>query len=377
MKVRQIYQIVLLSFFIPIALVATETRVSSLGGTGYFIKDETNIFVFPATINNYPKLFVGELRSGQSTDFNSFGAHFSTANGIFAIYLNVPIFLNLPSFKSIDQVSLNHKLSFLFGTQLDNINYGLRLSIAFDRYNSGGDPEEKESARYFELAAGVSGMNADIGVMIELPGMNWELEGAKESWGGIAFGISGRYQYDFTEDLQFIPVGQFYFGPTTSKIDYGVTGVPILETSHRDLRFAVGLGTHYKIDSKNFFILGTELLGIQQNKSGDEDLENKVTVLTFPAFYAGVELSLKSWLTARLGAVQVYQKVTKTQKIGGTSNSQSTFQSGFKTTLGLGIHFGGFRIDLSINESLLFDGPNFVSGSSFPIANKISLVYEM
>ena len=51
---------VLCLFVLGSMAFATNTRVLTMGEANNIVKDEANIFLYPSTINYYPKLFVGE-----------------------------------------------------------------------------------------------------------------------------------------------------------------------------------------------------------------------------------------------------------------------------------------------------------------------------
>jgi hypothetical protein len=99
--------------------------------------------------------------------------------------------------------------------------------------------------------------------------------------------------------------------------------------------------------------------------------------MTLPGVYLGVESKINDWLIGRLGASQVYQSLTETEKPYNEKETETTsYMTQFKMTFGLGITFGSFVLDASINEGLLFDGPNFISGSNEIIAHRLSITYN-
>ena len=89
----------------------------------------------------------------------------------------------------------------------------------------------------------------------------------------------------------------------------------------------------------------------------------------------GIESNISKWFTGRLGAAQVYQKLTDKTELGGDSMENSEYRTQFRLSFGLGINLGKFLLDASINEGLLFDGPNFISGTGEVLANRLSLTY--
>ncbi len=361
-----------------VATQATETRVTSLGGTGFFIKDNTNIFFFPATILEYQNQVVGELRFPGANNTYTIGSHLQLGNGVLGVYLNNPTWVNPPSNElgHWSNVELTRKLDVFYGFKTSSLNWGFRLSLLFDRYDSGGDNAEKESAHYLAFSAGISKENLDAGFLLELPKLHWELNQASDDWSGFGMGLYGRYFYDLNSTIQLIPVGTFYLSPTSIEYNPGISGV---ETTTQDLshtKFSLGVGIKYLLNKKNFFILGTEILGYEKTKMKEQSNEGSLSYLTFPAFYAGLETWLSSWLIARVGATQVYRKETLSYKFEGSESSSDTYTSGFKMYFGLAVALRHFRLDFAINERLFFAGPNFISGTQEPLSNRISLIYN-
>ena len=107
-----------------------------------------------------------------------------------------------------------------------------------------------------------------------------------------------------------------------------------------------------------------------------DGIESTETTRTLPGFYLGVESNITSWLIGRLGAAQVFQNYSTTTKPQtGETITSSSYASQFRMTFGLGVVMGSFLLDASVNEGILFDGPNIISGSNEVLSNKLSITY--
>ena len=81
----------LLVFLFSINGYGTESRIGSMGGVGYYIRDNSNIFYFPSTIHNYSNQVVAELRTPNKDYDYSIGVHLPIGDNIFGVYLNRPL----------------------------------------------------------------------------------------------------------------------------------------------------------------------------------------------------------------------------------------------------------------------------------------------
>jgi hypothetical protein len=368
-------------FFFQCDVLATETRVGSMGGVGFYIRDNSNIFVFPGTFYSYSNQVVGELRVKETQSFYTIGAHLPVSNTAqVGIYLNSPLSWEIPFESGINEVELSRTTDIFFGTQLANFDLGVALKFAMDSYEDDITDvlKEKQDATYFELAAGITNEMMDLGLMFGLPSASFDLDQEKRTWGGFGVGFNGRFwlgQKNFI--FQFVPLIVANYAGLSTEIDPG-GGLDKTEIDYGLLELAAGLGINYQINEDNLIIVGLEPVGYNSEsrkvKDGDEFIE---TTMILPGIYLGVESHISSWLIGRLGAAQVYKKVTeKFTPEGGDALEDVFYEKDFKMTFGLGIMFGRFLLDARINEGLLFSGPNFISGTFEDMAYRLSITYS-
>ncbi len=361
--------------------LATETRVGSMGGVGFYIRDNSNIFVFPGTFYSYSNQVVGELRVKEVDYFYSIGAHLPvSSNAQIGVYLNSPLSWRIPG-GVVEDVTLDRTTDLFFGTRLSNFDLGLALRVAMDKDEEQIDPDtkSKESAQYFEIAGGISNEMMDLGLMFGLPSASYELDPVKTNWGGFGVGFNGRFWLGQKNYLfKFLPLIVANYASTSSELDTGIPGVDKVEIDYGYLELSGGLGINYQINEDNLIIIGLEAIGYRQEsekvKDGDE---GTITTMILPGIYMGVESKISSWLIGRIGAAQVYQSVTeKFKPEGGDEVEETSYEKEFKMTFGVGITFGDFLLDAAINEGLLFAGPNFISGTFEDFAYRLSITYS-
>jgi hypothetical protein len=355
------------------SLYATETRVQSMGGVGLYIRDNSNIFPFPGTIKMYGNQAIAELRTKGDDQQYTIGMHlFNASKNVYGVYLNRPLTIPQDILTDIaPSLTLDHCISLLYAGNTRGYKYGLILSVAMDKSTdeSTGD-EEKQSARYFGIDAGISNEKYDLGLNLELPAANWNLGDDEDKWSGTGIGLNGRYFSKRSKEMEFVGLATLYFG-------FSGREAGEQETNYNRMKLALGAAVNYQISDKNLAVLAVEAFGMNKDAIEVKDGPTTTnTTTTLPGIYLGVESQLKSWLIGRVGARQVYQTIKQSYKPDeGEESEESDSQSSFGVFFGLGIAVGNLEMDALFNESILFDGPNFISGMDNSLANRISITY--
>jgi hypothetical protein len=382
--------VLLLVCFIPFIppVQATETRVGSMGGVGFYMRDNSNIFFFPGTFYQYSNQVVGELRVKNDNSYYSIGMHLPVSNFVLGAYLNSPLDLAIPD-GVVDQVSLDRITNLFFGTRLSSgFDLGINVRIGMDSYTEDitlpDTMEYSESARYLAIAAGLTNEKMDLGLMVELPAASSDPaagildEDSEASFSGLGVGFNGRFWLEKKDKFQLVPLLVAYYGSASTEIKPGGGLDTTYTTDYGRMSFAGGIGMNYSLNEDNLLVVGLEALGyLKESEEVKNEYENSVTTMTLPGIYIGLESKISKWLIGRFGAAQVFQSQTSSEKPeGGSEMETKTYSTEFKMTFGVGIMMGNFLLDASINEGLLFDGPNFISGSTEPMANRLSLTYN-
>jgi hypothetical protein len=356
-----------------VSLFATETRVSSMGGVGFFVKDNSNIFFFPGAINQYAGQVIGEMRVKNSNGSYTIGVNYPiNDNSVFGMYLNRPVALAIPA-GIVNEVTLDHTTDFFYGMKSSQFDMGFRLSAALDGYKA--DTINKESARYFAVGFGLTNDNTDIGLLFEMPGVNRKFmeDSLENKWGGIAFGLNARMFSG--EKTKIVPVVNFKYGKTKADMD-PLSGSR--DVDYKDMDLGLGVGLNHPINDDNLLVLGVELFGVSSRKSEiDSGSTTTTSTTTMPGLFMGLESKINRWLTGRVGAAQVFQTAkTTVEPQTGPKSENSEYNSDYRLYFGVGISLANFTLDAAVNEGIFFDGPNFISGTTNAIANRLSLTYK-
>ena len=356
---------------------ASETRVFSMGQVGLFMHDNSNVTPFPGTIMRYGNEVVTELRFKDFEPSYSAEVRIPINSYMVGFNFNRPLFITTPGIGNF--VQLTNTSDFYVGTQLMDNDVALRVSLGRDGFNRDstlGVPMLDESATYLEFAGGFSSDNIDAALSLELPKIKSETGNLKDEWSGTGINAMGRYFYQLNEQMQAVPVVAFGTSSTTRKTDQPA-GLPQLETDFSTTRLNVGIGLNYELNEDNLIVLAVDPFGLFKVSSDVKDVgETITTTTTLPRLYLGVETKVKGWLVGRIGANRAYQTIKTENKPAQGDAFETSFQtSAYNVSFGLGIQFGKFLIDLDINDGMLFEGPNFISGQLRDLADQVSVSY--
>jgi hypothetical protein len=359
---------------------ATEVRVGSMGGVGFYTHDNSNIFYFPGAIYSYSGQVYGEFRVKEVKDAYTVGVNYPIGDySVVGAYLNRPVAISIPV-GALDSVQLNQTTDIFYGTQMSKFDLGLKLSLGLDSFKKdsiGLSPKMNQSIRYIQLAGGISNEKMDVGAFIELPHAKSELSSVTETWSGFGIGAIARC-FSGEGNTKLVPLVAF----NTRSIDgkSSVTGSD--KVTFSDLNLGVGIGVNHQLNENNLLVGALEIFGLQSSKEKITTTTNTNSTLTdsrmtMPGLYLGVESKIRPWLTGRMGAAQVWQSFkTKVEDTGVPTVETKSYQSQYNVTFGLGFNFGDFTADASINEGIFFDGPNFVSGENNALANRLAVIYK-
>ncbi len=359
---------------------ASETRVFSMGQTGVFMYDNSNIVLFPGAVMRYGNEIVTELRLKDDQSVFSADVRLPMNSYMFGLNFNRPIMMFNPGVGT--NISLDNTSDLYFGTELAGNDLGIRFSLGRDGFTRDsipvpfGSPKLEESARYIEVAGGYSTDLYDASVSLELPSISSKTGNLEDKYSGNLINLNGRYFYDYDAKMKFVPVVGLGFGSASRKTDVG-GGNPQEKIDYSLLSFNLGVGLNYQISESSILIVAIDPYGYSKLKEDEKDVAESTTITTtLPRLYLGGETTIKPWITGRIGANRAYQKVTeKTKPSGGTEFEQSYQTSVYNVTFGLGLKFGRFLIDLNINDGFFFEGPNFISGRIRDFSDRVSVSY--
>ncbi len=413
---------VLFAVLIGGMVYATDTRVLTMGEMNMVVKDDANIFMFPSTVNYYPKLFLaeigynydnyyypknaqedydmykvgGNMAFGEGSDYPwVLGAYFSAEPYIPSLLYE---YLNYYDKDGPSDFYTNNRINLLYGRNLGEIPFGIRFNY-FNNSNENKDPgadtvyNGKQSLSRYEISLGISPLQKKLDLAVTLGLVTWKITDWYSSTVGVTdvvkpkgnmdFSLSGRYWMN--------PMGKYVLVPhaTVSYVKEGLDAYdgPDLDFTEtdKDLTFNLGLGMNYEAEEDVLlagdvgFEMCTEKYEYKGAQATDTVHDEKWTDLMLPYFKLGLDAKVLSWMDFRAGVYTKWwrDKYTSTYYLDDDRSSYVETQ----TYLGGGFHWGKLSIDALLDPEFLINGPYFITGNATDyryegVAGKVSLLYN-
>ena len=183
--------------------------------------------------------------------------------------------------------------------------------------------------------------------------------------------LNGRYFYKVNENMSLVPLVALGTSSTSQDID-------TLTNDYGNFNLILGGALNYQINEQTLMVIGIEVFGYQSYSAEYEGYgDSTISTTTIPAVFIGAESDLNSWLTGRCGIRQSFDsKTEKFKPEGGSESEMSSSDSDISFMFGFGIHVGSLLMDVDLNQSFFFDGPQFISGQANQLFNRISITYK-
>jgi hypothetical protein len=419
------------------ASFATQSARSALGPAAIFTTDPGDIWLFPAELNNYPRLLSLELDSfpfdrnrmsflGTWSDdeqkLGTFGAGFGDLFSEINIEALIPALnaaiANNPLMSPRNSIPLpGNKFHLSYARDLGLVVAGLHIARAsgdksYDfsdtipadavkrQAHSGIWSFDAGASRIFGdniyLQTGLGFQKISFSSEFELSGADpiyWEKVESRES-GGKKLDV--RLFYGMTPAIKIVPAlsfNSFTMGYTASYADtmhlpgsrYDNTGGKYSQSG-----FVISLGTEYCPNPGVKLLAGLSLEGSGIDISDSNNIwlisaipsqkyiSREVGAIVLPGLQAGIEADLLKWLTLRLGASQKTVWINnKTRFADNAAATEEAFSdSDFNICFGLGFEFGRLTMDAELNDDQPFNAGYLLSGNPDAPFAEISLKYS-
>jgi hypothetical protein len=365
-------------------------RFLSMGSNPYIIDPEA-VKVNPAWGSYYYDFLWGDIGSNAGADFgNSSNGQFAGVNFAFDKNFTLGIILTRNDFNTFSigkleplanlgdgfgvlqkvpgAVALNNNLEIFSSLKMHNLILGLGAAYAASKKDTKqpGIGETNITAHQLGINGGIianfkRNLLLDAGVSFIFPSASDEppAPAAKTTASQTIIGINARLFWGYSEKLRFVPA--FYLiNATGSQELNGQTGDLNSLTS-----IGFGFGIEYSIG--DFLLVGgpgfySNSWRIPSIPTSQPELSN--SSFDFPIWNLGAEWTALDWLIVRMGYTASTSNNTTQTPAGSVLVTESTITqySPGTVTLGLGLRFGGFSFDTTINSDVLREGFGNIGG---------------
>jgi hypothetical protein len=351
-------------------VLATETRVQTMGDQQLFIQDDFNIWTWTSTVNNYPRHLI--------VDHNDAYTLSNTASGSTRVGMIVPFMKNavLGAFVSdgtfgeplslFAPVSAAQRIDLFYGYRASSFDLGVHVDWWGNKTEAG---TTESSASVMGLQAGL-GFNAS-GNMFEVDAFYRNLDftddpGADARDAGTWLGAAGRYLWAYNNMVTIVPAVQI------QQIKLSDTASPVTEVKGTLIDLGLGCNTVPLQGTEFMTSLGIMVQSREATTGGTPSVDSSVN--TIPYIKIGADIQVKDWLFFRVGA---QKNVVQTEKDNIAPESQST-NSNLTYSIGAGIMLGDVQFDARVDNQWLNDGPYLLSGdnNSTEMFPSISFKYD-
>ncbi|MCP4569640.1 MAG: hypothetical protein GY841_18840 [FCB group bacterium] len=379
--------VVLFAFVLGSMASASENRVYTMGDANNIVKDEYNIWMYPSTINQYPRL----LTMCIDGDIDQMGAHFQFGQDTENPWVLGAYFEDGYYWPDIlDDVYYgdgfyyledNRRISLFYGRNLGEMPFGFTLDIIHSStsYEAPDDNPEAGLSKY-TIGFGFSPMEGKAEIGIGFSMMSWTdkdgdgVDNTKPS-GNMEFMATGRYWMEGSGKYTWVPHAALWY-EKQGREDY-TDGVLDGEETNTEMAFDLGCGMNYEADED---ILAIADMGFQfWNEKGEwtpatgDAVENKESNIALPYFRIGLDAKVFKWLDVRAGTYSTWDRWKEEDVADETTDKHNSVDTDL--FLGIGLHWGNLEIDGEMDPDFVEDGPYFLSGEYEDMFYSVSVTY--
>ena len=366
-----------------------QARIYSMGNNPYIIDPEF-IKLNPAWASDYYNFLWGDIGSNAGTAFgNQSNGQFAglnvrlnsrftlgalitvnTANQFVSISTLDPYGLvqNINNLIGINRVvPLNNNFEAFTSYRFGSSTFGLGIAYAatqneIDRVATSA---EKADASQFGINAGIlsrltGDILLDVGASLIFPSVSYlPVTGSNTKLSRTIILVNARSFINVSRRLTIVPL--INLQSTSGSAEAGGISGDLSSV----FNLGIGVGANYQID--DFLLAGG--VSIEFNSQKIPSVPNATPELTnsyvgFPVWNLGAEWNATKWLVARLGYQAATFNTTNETVASPTQTNQNiyTYYSPGTVTLGVGLRFGDFSLDATINSDVLRQGLNNIGG---------------
>lgn len=371
--------------------LATETRVSSMGGEGWLLVDNSNLFLFPARIFDFPNQAIFEL--GTYSDDHLSGQSIgviATNNekfswGILGLFANrrhsgIEYLESLRSF--VPELVLPGPLfDVLYGRKLRRDGLALHLEWAGGSEEGMGGATLASSSYIFGARGGLQfGLGEESRIDVGLGGRRYGFSvemgdtflvrdrGRYSYWGG---GRLFRQVGDFVAIVPFLSIGR-------EDLSYQSGGGETSNWTESSSRAGLGINiTPYREFVLVLGVLAEEKVSrFDSTAAGVVGYRHTHTQVNLPTLVLGVEWEIRNWLIGRAGGQKSLLRDEQRVVEFDITEVSHSWSAPFSLSLGLGLRLGEFLLDAKLDSDFPFTLGHVVSGEEGKVFGQLSATYS-
>lgn len=343
--------IALFILVMALPVMATETRVQTMGDQQLFIQDDYNIWTWTSTVNNYPRHLIVDHNDAYSLSSSAFG---STRVGMIVPFMKNAVLGAFVSDGEMDTdffpLTADQRIDLFYGYRATNFDLGIHVDWWGDKFT---DSALEMSSSVMGLQVGL-GFNAN-GNMFEVDAFYRNIDfnddfGGNSRDAGSWLGAAGRYLWAYNNMVTVVPAVQIQ----QAKVSDTAAGVTEQKATHIDL----GVGCNTVPLQGTEFITSFGIMVDQFEETDAGTATEDVSTNTIPYIKVGADIQVKDWLFFRVGA-QKWVVQTEKDDLANTKD----YNSDLIYDLGAGIMLGDVQFDARLANSFLNNGPYLLSGA--------------
>lgn len=372
-----IFAILAIAASFPRSVSATDTRAETVGASGLFIEDESNIWYYPAALLRYPDRLIFNL-GGQT----SLLTPLSAMRTMSAFTLPGGTVLGV-AFGSAEKkvtfapLTAEEQIHLFWSRPAGNRNYGLRIS----RFGASREaaPDYKRTVSVTQIHAGMEfersgGQVTETVISIQRTTFSnfRNGEAVTEPTGYWELGGRARWYSDLSKGIRFINVLSVAAGRRGIRFLASGSGT----VTEKDEYITLQIGAAFEIIPQEGLLVifhASGLFDYTVTTTSPGTGKSGLTIWDIPQAGLGIEKWIKPWLALRAGAMLRLQLTDG--KEAGANLSAREMRAFSAQTLGLAVRHDGFQADMAIDPGMIRQGPHFMSGTSLPLFTKVTLSY--
>ena len=363
MKIKLHY--IILTIFSINMIVASDLRIESLGGNaGFWPEDDQNIMMFPSTIN----------------EFNLAQIQDAAGENPYATFI----------------FGDNAKYGFMLdgeGDNLLNLAYGtgdLGVILGFDMDGSNewvyddasnGNVERKPSSMALNAMVGLNSGFGEVGLGLNFMSSDNDNGNSDDDPGTLGLGLNLRREQSLWVFSHLLVSANFGSGKMELveeyyDEEYNETSVDTSILDMSSLSLEASLFRHWDLGSETDLLFAAGL-GFGSLGLGPDSVKITQTNIVVPNYTFAVETNVADWATLRVGVNNSHLLSSTVEAEGSDQKMTEMGTTETNYSVGLGLEYEGFKLDLDLNPEFLTNPVHYITGnnSNSGLATKATVTF--